>query len=231
MVDVVITYETLFDLLRKEKSREELQQLPEDFYGQLIAYLRQKEADVAAAGGFNAPGSQKALIQYRNVQKILRELYERRERKILEMALNSARTGSNLIDTSALLPQEKSFFGESADLLKGFRASLLTPILDGEVPAGVTVASREEPAQAEEPSAEAEPARGAGAATEASAESGLSAEEIAARDSCAVRFIAAVPKFLGLKGDVLGPYESGDTAELPGKIAAVLYKKRRVELA
>jgi DNA replication initiation complex subunit (GINS family) len=121
MVDVVITYETLFDVLRKEKSRDELQQLPGDFYGQLVAYLRQKRHDVEAAGGFNAPGSQKVLIQYKNVQKILRELYERRERKILEMAINRARTESNLIDRSALLQEEQDFFEKSSELLKEYK--------------------------------------------------------------------------------------------------------------
>jgi DNA replication initiation complex subunit (GINS family) len=217
MVEVVISYETLFDVLRKEKSRDELQQLPADFYGQVVAYLRLKRTDVDAAGGFSSPQAQKALIQYRNVQKILRELYERRERKILEMALNRARTSSALIDTGAILAEERRLFDESSMTLRLFRASLLEPVLEGEAPPGVVVPSivvREEP--------EAKPT---------SSESSVSPEQVASRERCPVKFIASVPKFLGLAGEVHGPYEPGEQAELPGKIAAVLLRKKRVELA
>ncbi len=214
MADVVITYETLFDVLRKEKGREELQQLPADFYGQVVAYLRKKRADVEAAGGFSAPGAQKALVQYRNVQKILRELSERRERKILEMALNRARTERNIVDTAPLLAEERRFFDDAAALLKASRQRLLEPLLDGEAPEGVTVPElREAPEKTAPEEAPAGPA-----------------EDLAARERCSIRFTAAVPKFLGLQGEVHGPFEPGDTAELPGKIAAVLVKKKRAEL-
>lgn len=219
MVDVVITYETLFDVLRKEKSRDELQQLPEDFYGQLVAYLQQKRADVEAAGGFNAPGSQKLLIQYRNVQKILRELYERRERKILEMSINRARTESNLIDRSTLLNEEQEFFEKSSELLKQYKKKLLEPTLLGELPEGVSL-----------PEKQVEPENTEVEKTPPELHEGPEPSEIAIKEACKVRFLAAVPKFLGLKGEIHGPFQPGDDALLPGKIAAVLLKKKRVEI-
>lgn len=231
MAAVVITYETLFDLLRTEKGRPELQQLPEDFYGQLVAYLRKKEADVAAAGGPASGGAQKALVQYRNVQKILRELHERRERKIIEMALNRARAESNIIDTAPLLREEQEFYARCAELFSEHRKALLASVLAGEAPAGTRIP---------EPPAGAAPAEAAatesGPAKEEAAVDGgdremASPEAVAALDSCRVRFLAEVPRFLGLKGEVNGPFAPGDTAELPGKIAAVLLKKRRAEMA
>ena len=60
---------------------------------------------------------------------------------------------------------------------------------------------------------------------------GPSPDDVAGKESCSVTFLAAVPKFLGLKGEVHGPFSPGDTAELPGKIASVLMKKKRVEVA
>ena len=223
MADVIITYETLFDILRKEKSRQELQQLPAEFYGQIVAYVRQKRAEVEAAGGVVAPSAQKPLIQYRNVQKILRELYERRERKIVEMALNRARSESNIVDVAPLLSQERRLYDEVARLLGTCKLELLEPVLRGDAPDGVVV-----PAVL--------PVEGAGGESKAvevagGESEGVTPEAIATRDSCTVMFVAAVPKFLGLKGEIHGPFEPGEKAELPGKIAAVLLRKRRIEVA
>jgi len=222
MADVIITYETLFDILRKEKSRQELQQLPPDFYGQVVAYVRKKRGEMDAAGGVAAPGAQKPLIQYRNVQKILRELYERRERKIVEMALNRARTESNIVDAAPLLAEEKRLYHEAATLLVDCKQALLEPALNGEAPAGVVVPVLPAEQQVELPVA----AEMSGGESE-----GLTPEAVATRESCAVKFVVAVPKFLGLKGEIHGPFEVGSRAELPGKIAAVLLKKKRVEVA
>ncbi len=221
MVDVVITYETLFDILRKEKSRQELQELPSDFYGQVVAYLRQKQQDVDRAGGMSSPSAQKAMIQFKNIQKILRELYERRERKLIEMALNRARAESNIVDTTPILDEEKDFYATCAELFTKHREQVLSTVMNGDAPPGTVVPERA-PVEEKEEAPETD-------APEESEETESS--DVAGKESCNVRFVGAVPKFLGLKGEVHGPFEPGDTAELPGKIAAVLVKKKRVELA
>ena len=90
---VEISYDTLFDLLKREKDRSELQKLETTFYDDLVSYLKQKSS------------AQETLParQQDNLKKILKELYERREKKIINMALDMSRTKSNLVDTSALL--------------------------------------------------------------------------------------------------------------------------------
>jgi DNA replication initiation complex subunit (GINS family) len=221
MADIIITYETLFDILRKEKSRQDLQQLPEDFYGQAVAYVRKKRAEVEAAGGFGSPAAQRPLVQFRNVQKILRELYERRERKIVEMALNRARTESNIVDVAPLLSQERGLYEEATRLLSSCKQELLEPTLKGEAPDGVAVPTLPAEQQVELP-----------AAVEATGGEapGPTPEEVATRESCDVKFLHLMPRFYGLKGEVLGPFEPGERVELSGKIAAVLLRKRRVEI-
>ncbi len=250
-MDVVITYETLFDLLRREKGRAELQELPKDFYGRVLLFLREKQASVADAGGFGAPQAQKLLIQYQNAQKIIRELYERRERKILEMCLNKARTASNLIDTSALLPEERPLFEEGVSFLASGRDRLLEPLLRGDLPEGASLPS-EEPADGGVAgpddggvggaSGRASDDRVAGvvagdgrdegpASTPAApAGSGAAPPTGSLPDQCRVRFVAPVQRFLGLHGEVLGPFAVGAEASLSGKIVTVLLKKRLVEL-
>ncbi len=228
MADAVITYETLFDVLRKEKSRDELQQLPSEFYGRVLGYLRQKRGDADMVGGLSSPSAQKPLIQYQNTLKILRELFERRERKILEMALNRARSERNLIDTAPLLAEERRFFDETSAHLRRFRADLLDLLLRGEAPLGVTALDPGIPNR--DGLALEDAAPGGEGVPPGSRPSPVAPEVIAAQERCAVRFIAAVPKFLGLSGEIHGPFEPGDTAELPGKVVSVLLKKRRVEI-
>ena len=42
MVDVLVTYETLYELLRREKSRQEIQKMDADFYDNVLKYVCDK---------------------------------------------------------------------------------------------------------------------------------------------------------------------------------------------
>jgi len=45
-----------------------------------------------------------------------------------------------------------------------------------------------------------------------------------------VRFLHAVPKFVGVDMNVYGPYDNHDIANLPSNIAEVLISKERAEV-
>ena len=42
--EVVVTFETLYDALRREKSRDDLQNLPKSFFTDVLVYLREKQS-------------------------------------------------------------------------------------------------------------------------------------------------------------------------------------------
>ena len=109
-----ITYETLFDILRAEKEKNELQKLDPSFFQHVVDYLKEKLSILEGREGqselFSAEERRKTRIQLENIQKILKELYERREKKIVNLALDKSKTKSSLIDTSALLKEEYSLF-------------------------------------------------------------------------------------------------------------------------
>lgn len=132
MVDIRITYETLFDLLRREKNREELQRLDKDFYEQVLAYLKEKKEAITKKGDelFASAEREKLKIQFQNIRRIIKELYERREKKIINIAMSKARTGSDVIDTSSLLPSEKEFFEEQVALFEKYKKRILDAILE-----------------------------------------------------------------------------------------------------
>jgi len=119
-MDINITFETLFDILRRERGKEELQELGETFIADLQNYLAAK-AEL---------GDSK---QMENVTKIIRELYEKRERKVLMLALNKARAGSDLAPMDRFLPSEKKLYEAVAKESKIQRDSFFSQIKSGKV--------------------------------------------------------------------------------------------------
>ena len=112
--DIKITLETLYDILRNEKKREDLQKLEATFFVDVVSYLKEKKALLESKQSsdelFAAGERDKLDYELRSIKRILKEIYEKREKKIIDIALNKSRTGSNIIDTSAMLKEEKEFY-------------------------------------------------------------------------------------------------------------------------
>ncbi len=136
--DVVITYETLFELLRLEKNREDLQKLDENFFEDVLTYMHDKrsafEAQESQSVLFEADDKEIARLEYENIKKILKELYERREKKILNTSLNKARTGAVLLNTANMLPCENLMLETLSSVLSEFRKNILFKLANGEMP-------------------------------------------------------------------------------------------------
>ncbi len=89
MVEINVTFETLFEVLRLEKKRGELQELPKAFFEGVNNYLRQKAQIANRTGaGEHLPDVEiaHARRQLENAYRILKELIGIRERQILEFA-------------------------------------------------------------------------------------------------------------------------------------------------
>lgn len=138
MEEIRITLETLYDLLRNEKKWEDLQKISDSFFFDVVVYLKEKvsllekkrkDDDLFAAG-------EKEKIEYelRSIRRILKELYEKREKKIIDIALNRSRTQSNIIDTGAMLKEEKEFYDYLTFLLDGYRKGILLKLFNAEMP-------------------------------------------------------------------------------------------------
>lgn len=210
--DIKITYETLFELLRREKNREELQKLDDTFYIDVVEYLKTKFDSVTKPQRdlFSVTEKEKKMRQLRNIQKILNELYERREKKIVSMAINKSRIDSDLIDTSNLLKEEETFFTSLLGLLDSFRINVIRNILDGKLP---LLKKEEQTLSKEEPK------------VEQPKEDFKSAEQIKKK----IKFLGQISKFVGPELEEYGPFEINETAELPSKVAMVLIDNGRAE--
>jgi len=131
---ITVTYDSIFELLMREKSREELQKLNSNFFTDLLNYIseKRKAADTPAKDTFSLEEKERSSKQIQNIKRMLTEFYERREKKILNMSLIRSRTGADIIDTSALLAEEKMLFDAMVAQLDYYRNSILFKLLNVE---------------------------------------------------------------------------------------------------
>jgi DNA replication initiation complex subunit (GINS family) len=215
-MDIHITYETLFDLLRKERSLEELQPLDTSFWYYVVTYLQERKAFFERTSSIE---QEKTRFQLQNIKRIIREIYQRRERKIISLALNVNKSeNTTFFDTKNMLNSEKQLFQETVSLLNKYKADTLTKVTNYEFPIGVEVP---EPREHEQGSQTTQHKR------EKPKESEEPEEKAASK--LKVEFTNSVPKFIGKAGETYGPYESGMTVDLPPVIANILIKKGKAK--
>jgi len=214
--DVNITYDTLFELLRREKGREKLQQLQSSFFEDVVNYLKEKEAIVnkpAEGNLFSDEEKEKTNAQLENVRKIIKELYERRERKLVEMAMFKSRTNSGLINNNNMLPEEKILFDSIVAKLNMFRSGIVMRVikgLDTFIDSESGKNSQNSNSSLQENKDKSDNAK---------------VEKV----NIMVKFTNPVPKFVGKELESYGPFLPEDTANLPRQIAEILIKKGKAE--
>ncbi len=199
MAEVLITYETLFDLLRRERSRNELQDLESTFFDDVKNYLKEKEEMLNTDDKkyTSQAEKEKIQIQIKNARKIIKELYETREKKILHLAASKVKTGSVLIKTSSLFGYEKDLYDDTIQMLQKYKGLTLKDIV---------------PAVVEEPKVEIKPAK-------------VDVES----DELKIKLSTNLPKFVGLDQKIYGPFNKGDVVDLPSNVANLLINKGRAE--
>ncbi len=136
MSNITITYDVLYEILRLEKTRKELQELDKDFFTNLIAYIKEKHTILETQQKENNIFSkefEKTQKQIQNIKKMLKELYERRESKIIQLALYSSRT-QNKPDNNLLLQEEKEMLKSITQNLNNYRRDILYNLLKSKTP-------------------------------------------------------------------------------------------------
>jgi len=224
---ITITYETLFEILRREKDRLELQKLDASFYEDVSSYIKDKNKILSSnEASFSDEEKLKTQKQLINIKKILKEIYERREKKIINLALDKCKANSNN-DTSVLLDEEKSMFESLVRLLGSYREGILDKVVKSEIPVKVEAKEEVKEFKTEEKTLEKEPV----SLDDIPAKEEVEEKTIAKEESPTkmILFKHAVPKFVGLEGEEFGPFDEEDMASLPSRIADVLVKKNRAE--
>lgn len=246
--DVVVTYETLYELLRLEKNREELQKLEPSFFDDVLSYLNDKrnafESQQSQSILFAADEKEKARLELENIKKILKDLYDRREKKIINIALNKARTGVTVVNTANMLQSERMLFDSVNSILTGFRKGVLFKLACGELP---DISSLPEnrasamdydgaydtamPKAAPDTSDEEESTGGMHFRTSEEPKELKTSQNFgeSSADLKRVRFLASIGEIVGPDLKIYGPFDEGAVISLPRDLARVLVEKNQAE--
>ena len=137
MTDKIITYETVYETLRKEKFKNDLQQLEENFFNDVLRYMTERKKTLLSSESKDSIFASENIIktkkQIENIQKIISELYERRETKLIQLALTASRTNYPQ-DSSSMTFEEKKLYFDLVNKLNTYRENILNNILSGKIP-------------------------------------------------------------------------------------------------
>lgn len=128
----MITYQEIYDVLRKEKYNEALQALPENFLQDVGTYLNEKKSIVAREGNLFSDTLRMTRKQLDNALSIIKEILAIRQRKVLDLAFVAAATGISKRDTESLLEHEQGLFNVTVKQLEQNHLNV-TAVLNGQV--------------------------------------------------------------------------------------------------
>ncbi|MBI1970373.1 DNA replication complex GINS family protein [Candidatus Woesearchaeota archaeon] len=254
---LTVKYETLFDLLRREKNKEELQELPQTFFQDANLLVHEKEQALRQQG-LSFDDVDKLTHQLRNMKKIIEELYHRREKKIMDIALIKSRIRHGIVTKKAMLPHEESLFEQMSTVLQEYKQRSVIgdklPVFAP--PIGITAGIAPKPAvqqplqpiPAPSPVSQVSQMEESTLVQVALAGEGQIVQEhiqqpptpvpepkafktspILAQDRVPVRFLGPMPKFVGPELEIYGPYAQDDQASLPKQVADILLEKGKAE--
>jgi DNA replication factor GINS len=121
MPEETITFELIRKIQREEERTPKLSRLPENFYQNVKNYLQQKRKILEKME------DRKASIELKNIERLIEDIFNRRERKIVIQAINSARIGLNVEN---LTEEEKEFFNRVAEIIKSRREKILKEVIE-----------------------------------------------------------------------------------------------------
>ncbi len=106
----MITYNDLYESLRKERYSEQLQKLPKNFISDVGDYFAEKKQITQKQDDMFSDSIMKSKKQFENAVAIFRELILRRKKKLLNLAFVAAETGISKRDFENMLSFEKELF-------------------------------------------------------------------------------------------------------------------------
>ena len=127
----IITHESIYDLLSKEKTRIEIQSINPEFFKQLESYIEEKEFILKSQKEKNTFPDEvkKTERQLLNIRRLSDELVERRKKKILDLAMMNSKSLNPQLPKN-LLPLEIDLYESVLNSLKSYILPLKKEIIE-----------------------------------------------------------------------------------------------------
>jgi DNA replication initiation complex subunit (GINS family) len=192
----LITYETIRNAHRAEKD-EELQKLPEEFFESVKNWFRHKEKMKDTT----------SLLEVENAKKLLEDIINRRQKKIVLSALSTVR---GHLPPSNLTDEERKFFDEIVKSLKSFKNEINEKIKDYDEIVEEKVEEAKKSVEELKPREEIKPLKPDG--------------------KLLIKILADLPRFVGSDMNSYGPLKTGDVISLPEEIGNLLINRKVAEV-
>jgi len=197
-------YEQLRKHQRREKNTAKLTEIPENFYEELESLIKQKEQEYRESMDYEAKN------QLDNIRKIAKDLYKRRERKIITRALKETQQTNPKYH---LVDREKKIFQEISELIEKERNFLKNMLMGTHTkPETKEKEETKEKQQTEEEKTEEQ--------------TKSSSQEL---NKVMVKILKEVPSFVSHNLEKLGPYQPNTKVRIPEKQAKILSEKGLAE--
>ena len=179
----MLTYNDIYEALRKEKYNEQLQPLEKNFIKEVASYLNERKNVSEKNDDMFSDTIIKMKRQLENAVSIFRELMLRRRKKLLNLVFIARETGISKRDFDNMLDFEKEMFDK---IIKSMEES------DKKMNDSLT--GKQEKSE-----------------------------------NILILFKENVEEFMGLNGEMLGPFDKGEMANLPEKISKILIEGEKAE--
>jgi hypothetical protein len=135
-------YEDIYEILRNEKFASDLQELSKEDLRKIKVYFKEKikstEGQNQSTNLFASHNRAKSQLEVDNATRVVKDLLEQRERKLLNRAVFNSRIDNSMRDTSNMLEIEEELYDQLVFVLKRFRQGFLATIdNDGNYPSQV----------------------------------------------------------------------------------------------
>jgi DNA replication initiation complex subunit (GINS family) len=194
----LITYETIRSAHRAEKD-EELQKLPEGFFESVRNWFKHKEKMKDTT----------SLLEVENAKKLLEDIINRRQKKVVLAALRTVR--GDLPPTN-LNDEERKFFDQIVNILKGFRNNMKEKFRSFDDIVEEKIEDAKKSVEVLKPQEKVEPQK-----------------LIKPDGKLMVKILNDLPRFVGSNLESYGPLKAGDVITLPEKIGNVLITRKVAE--
>ena len=174
----MITYNDLYETLRKERYSEQLQPLPAGFLSEVAAFLQEQKQTSSIEDTPFLEGAVKSKKQFENSIGIFKELILRRKKKLLNLVFVATETGIMKRDYEQMLSFEKDAFDAIVKMFENNDKELARLLHGGKA--------------------------------------------IDKEQQAMIIFTQGVEQFVDMGGKIIGPFNSGELANLDSAVCSIL---------
>ena len=258
MSEIKISYEYIFDVRMREKKKQEIQKIDNDFYAQVTDFLNELRQRLVAPTQTKLERDfeqERLNTQINNIRRLVREIFEIRERKIIKLALNKSKIKNAVIDTGNFLSFEVELMQKLSHTISEYQNKYLFKIMTGNKVYSKPMNPEEKLEVYDNRENDASKVNGnnnnpnsqnnqnnsankTNKSTDANninsnkpkLETKVSATKPKEERKIRIRLLKPLPKLIaGPNKDVIGPYKTGEMVHMGEKIALKLVEKGRAE--